>query len=71
VLLLPLGHCVDPIPQRNYALGSAERKGLEAAISKMQSQLPFEVPCVINGKPVSLPTALRNILKLTFPGQNR
>lgn len=40
-------------PQRNYAPGSAEREGLDAALSKMQQELPFEVPCVINGKPVS------------------
>ncbi|EIM88023.1 delta-1-pyrroline-5-carboxylate dehydrogenase [Stereum hirsutum FP-91666 SS1] len=39
-------------PMYSYALGSPERKGLEAALTEMQQQLPFEVPCVINGKPV-------------------
>lgn len=38
--------------QRNYAPGSSERAGLEAAVKTMQSQLPFEIPCIINGKPV-------------------
>jgi hypothetical protein len=41
------------IIQRSYAPGSAERKRLEEAITKMQSELPFDVPCVINGKEVS------------------
>ena len=46
--------------QRSYAPGSAERKGLEAALSQMRRELPFDVPCVINGKPVgqSLPLYL-------------
>ncbi|KAL7419796.1 1-pyrroline-5-carboxylate dehydrogenase [Cryptotrichosporon argae] len=39
-------------PMRLYAPGSAERKGLQAALDKMQKELPFEVPCVINGKAV-------------------
>jgi 1-pyrroline-5-carboxylate dehydrogenase len=38
--------------QRSYALGSAERKGLEAALAQMQQELPFEVPCIVNGLPV-------------------
>jgi hypothetical protein len=36
----------------NYAPGSSERQKLEAAIDEMKSQLPFEVPCVIDGKDV-------------------
>ncbi|KAG8690574.1 1-pyrroline-5-carboxylate dehydrogenase [Ceratobasidium sp. 394] len=39
-------------PMRAYAPGSSERAGLEAALAKMQKDLPFEVPCIINGKPV-------------------
>lgn len=38
--------------QRSYAPGSADRKGLEAAVSKMLSSAPFEVPCIIDGEVV-------------------
>jgi 1-pyrroline-5-carboxylate dehydrogenase len=38
--------------QRNYAPGSAERAGLQAAVEKMISQAPFEVPCIVDGKEV-------------------
>ncbi|KZP21596.1 delta-1-pyrroline-5-carboxylate dehydrogenase [Athelia psychrophila] len=43
---------IENEPMRTYALGSAERKGLEAAIAQMEKDLPFEVPCIVNGKPV-------------------
>ncbi|KAF8227636.1 delta-1-pyrroline-5-carboxylate dehydrogenase [Tricholoma matsutake] len=39
-------------PMRSYAPGSAERAALQAAISKMEQEMPFEVPCIINGEPV-------------------
>ncbi|KZT06440.1 delta-1-pyrroline-5-carboxylate dehydrogenase [Laetiporus sulphureus 93-53] len=42
----------DNEPMRSYAPGSEERRALEAALSEMQQQLPFEVPCIVNGKPV-------------------
>ncbi|ORX36362.1 delta-1-pyrroline-5-carboxylate dehydrogenase [Kockovaella imperatae] len=44
---------IENEPMRNYAPGSAERKGLEAALAKMQKELPFEIPCVVNGKEAS------------------
>ncbi len=47
--------------QRNYAPGSAERTGLEAALKKMQSQMPFEVPCVVDGKEVRMPLSSSQI----------
>nr|AFF60485.1 pyrroline-5-carboxylate dehydrogenase [Taiwanofungus camphoratus] len=43
---------VDNEPMRSYALGSPERKALQAAIVEMENALPFEVPCMVNGKPV-------------------
>ncbi|KAH9948770.1 delta-1-pyrroline-5-carboxylate dehydrogenase [Amylocystis lapponica] len=43
---------VDNEPMRSYAPGSAERKSLQAAIAEMERELPFEVPCIVNGKPV-------------------
>lgn len=43
---------VENEPMRSYAPGSAERKALQAAIAQMESELPFEVPCIINGQPV-------------------
>ncbi len=39
--------------QRSYAPGSAERKGLVEALAHMEKELPFEVPCTVNGKEVS------------------
>ncbi|KAK2465910.1 hypothetical protein APHAL10511_001551 [Amanita phalloides] len=39
-------------PLKHYAPGSSERAALQAAITKMEQELPFEVPCVIDGKPV-------------------
>ncbi|KIP06164.1 hypothetical protein PHLGIDRAFT_91221 [Phlebiopsis gigantea 11061_1 CR5-6] len=39
-------------PMVTYAPGSPERKALVEAIREMEQQLPFEVPCVVNGKPV-------------------
>ncbi|KAG5642528.1 hypothetical protein DXG03_002601 [Asterophora parasitica] len=43
---------IDNEPMRSYAPGSVERKALEAAIAEMEQQLPFEVPCIVNGKEV-------------------
>ncbi|WWC87653.1 1-pyrroline-5-carboxylate dehydrogenase [Kwoniella dendrophila CBS 6074] len=43
---------IDNEPMNNYAVGSAERKALQAAVDKMQKNAPYEVPCVINGKEV-------------------
>lgn len=38
--------------QKAYAPGSPERAALQAAISQMEQELPFEVPIIINGEPV-------------------
>ena len=38
--------------QRSYAPGSSERKGLVEALAQMEKELPFEVPCIVNGKEV-------------------
>ncbi|KZS91263.1 delta-1-pyrroline-5-carboxylate dehydrogenase [Sistotremastrum niveocremeum HHB9708] len=43
---------VDNEPLKSYAPGSAERRGLESALAQMKSELPFEVPCIVNGKPI-------------------
>ncbi|KAF9813575.1 hypothetical protein IEO21_05507 [Rhodonia placenta] len=43
---------VENEPMRSYAPGSAERKSLEAALAQLEKELPLEVPCVVNGKPV-------------------
>jgi 1-pyrroline-5-carboxylate dehydrogenase len=43
---------IDNEPMKTYAPNSAERNALQAAISEMEGQLPFEVPCIVNGKPV-------------------
>ncbi|EJD35712.1 delta-1-pyrroline-5-carboxylate dehydrogenase [Auricularia subglabra TFB-10046 SS5] len=39
-------------PTKTYAPGSVERLAVEAALKQMQQELPFEVPCVVNGKEV-------------------
>jgi 1-pyrroline-5-carboxylate dehydrogenase len=43
---------IENEPMRSYAAGSAERQGLEAALAQMQQELPFEVPCIVNGSPI-------------------
>ncbi|KIK64598.1 hypothetical protein GYMLUDRAFT_39635 [Collybiopsis luxurians FD-317 M1] len=43
---------IDNEPMKSYAPGSPERQALQAAIAQMEQELPFEVPCVVNGKPV-------------------
>ncbi|KAF9463080.1 delta-1-pyrroline-5-carboxylate dehydrogenase [Collybia nuda] len=43
---------IENEPMRTYAQGSAERSALVAAITQMEQQLPFEVPCIVNGKEV-------------------
>ncbi|KAI0065810.1 delta-1-pyrroline-5-carboxylate dehydrogenase [Artomyces pyxidatus] len=43
---------IENEPMKNYAPGSPERHALEAAIAQMEQELPFEVPIIINGKPV-------------------
>ncbi|CAL1700066.1 unnamed protein product [Somion occarium] len=39
-------------PMRSYAPGSPERKALQEALAQMEKELPFEVPCIVNGKEV-------------------
>ncbi|KAF9063098.1 delta-1-pyrroline-5-carboxylate dehydrogenase [Rhodocollybia butyracea] len=41
---------IDNEPMKSYAPGSAERNALQAAIAQMEQELPFEVPCIVNGK---------------------
>ncbi|KAE9407134.1 delta-1-pyrroline-5-carboxylate dehydrogenase [Gymnopus androsaceus JB14] len=43
---------IDNEPMKAYAPNSAERNALQDAISQMEQELPFEVPCIVNGKPV-------------------
>ncbi|KAI0638565.1 delta-1-pyrroline-5-carboxylate dehydrogenase [Trametes polyzona] len=43
---------IDNEPMRSYAPGSPERKGLIEALAQMEKELPFEVPCIVNGKEV-------------------
>ncbi|KAL5487560.1 PUT2 [Sanghuangporus weigelae] len=43
---------VENEPMRSYAPGSGERRGLEAALKQLEQELPFEVPCIVNGKPI-------------------
>ncbi|KZT29481.1 delta-1-pyrroline-5-carboxylate dehydrogenase 1 [Neolentinus lepideus HHB14362 ss-1] len=37
-------------PMRTYAVGSPEREALVRAYTQMEQELPFEVPCIVNGK---------------------
>ncbi|KAI6100262.1 Aldehyde/histidinol dehydrogenase [Pisolithus sp. B1] len=43
---------VDNEPLKGYAPGSPERRALEVALSEMEQQLPFEVPCIVNGREI-------------------
>lgn len=49
---------IDNEPMRNYGPGSIDRERLQAAIDKMKKEMPFEVPCVIDGKEVKTGTTL-------------
>lgn len=42
----------DNEPMKHYAPGSPERAALQAVLDKMKQELPFEVPCIVNGKAV-------------------
>ncbi|KAJ3524669.1 hypothetical protein NMY22_g10895 [Coprinellus aureogranulatus] len=43
---------IDNEPMRAYGPGSSERAALQAALQEMEQQLPFEVPCIVNGEEV-------------------
>ncbi|KAI5114655.1 hypothetical protein M0805_008120, partial [Coniferiporia weirii] len=43
---------IENEPMMSYAPGTSERLALEAALKQMEQELPFEVPCIVNGKPV-------------------
>ncbi|EAU82741.1 delta-1-pyrroline-5-carboxylate dehydrogenase [Coprinopsis cinerea okayama7 len=43
---------IDNEPMKSYAPGSPERQALQAAIRQMEQELPFEVPCIVNGQEV-------------------
>lgn len=47
---------IDNEPNHHYAKGSAQRRGLEEGIQKLQSQLPLEVPIVVGGKEIKTST---------------
>lgn len=40
--------------QLHYAPNSKERDELQKAILALESQLPIEIPCIVDGKPVDL-----------------
>ncbi|KAL4264511.1 Delta-1-pyrroline-5-carboxylate dehydrogenase [Pleurotus pulmonarius] len=54
---------IENEPMKSYAPGSVERRSLEQAIAQMEQELPFEVPCIVNGKPVKT----GNIAKQPIP----
>ena len=62
--------------QKSYAPGSPERAALQAAVAQMEQELPFEVPCIVNGQPVRRSRNRRLLLSsisayFAFVGQNR
>lgn len=40
--------------QKHYTKGSPERDQLAKALTELRSQMPFEVPCIINGEKVPI-----------------
>ncbi|KAF4619195.1 hypothetical protein D9613_004850 [Agrocybe pediades] len=54
---------IDNEPMKTYAPGSAERQTLKAALTQMEQELPFEVPCIVNGEPIKT----GKIAKQTMP----
>ncbi|KAF5364065.1 hypothetical protein D9756_000167 [Leucocoprinus leucothites] len=49
-------------PMRSYAPGSPERAALQTAFDEMQAQLPFEVPCVVNGEEIRTNNVQKQVL---------
>ncbi|KAN0126573.1 Aldehyde/histidinol dehydrogenase [Russula decolorans] len=43
---------IENEPLKSYAPGSPERAAVQAAITQLEQELPFEVPVIINGEPV-------------------
>jgi 1-pyrroline-5-carboxylate dehydrogenase len=43
---------IDNEPMKSYAVGSQERRALETALTQMKKDLPFEIPCIVNGQQV-------------------
>lgn len=43
---------IENEPLRSYSPGSIERRHLESAIFQMAQDSPFEIPCIVNGRPV-------------------
>ncbi|KAF9997208.1 1-pyrroline-5-carboxylate dehydrogenase [Modicella reniformis] len=41
-------------PMKSYSVGSAERAGLQAALKELRAQAPLDIPCIVNGKEVSI-----------------
>ena len=39
---------------KSYAKDSEERAELEAAIKEMLANVPFDIPCIVNGKEVTI-----------------
>ncbi|KAF9527997.1 delta-1-pyrroline-5-carboxylate dehydrogenase [Crepidotus variabilis] len=43
---------IENEPMKSYSPSSAERKLLQEAITQMEQELPFEVPCIVNGESI-------------------
>ncbi|KAF9238798.1 Aldehyde/histidinol dehydrogenase [Melanogaster broomeanus] len=52
----------DNEPMRSYAPGSLERRNLEAVLRQMEQELPFEVPCIVNGKEVRTASLAKQVI---------
>ncbi|KAG0260490.1 1-pyrroline-5-carboxylate dehydrogenase [Mortierella polycephala] len=39
-------------PTKSYGPGSAERAGLQAALKHLRSQVPLDIPCIVNGEEI-------------------
>ena len=57
--------------KKSYAPGSAERHALAATIAQMEQDLPFEVPCIINGVEVCNHYSYNSYSAKFFLGQDR
>ncbi|UKZ73287.1 hypothetical protein TrVFT333_000930 [Trichoderma virens FT-333] len=48
-------------PNQHYAKGSQQREGLTAAVEKLQSKLPLEVPVVVGGQQIKTSSLSRQL----------
>src|SRR4051812_13729951 len=51
-----------PSPQRPYGPGTPDRVHLKEALKQLRSELPYQIPTIVNGEAMRTATANRSLL---------